>query len=94
MHRELIQLDINGERRELAVPPQKVLLDVLREDLGRAARAPVGEDVAALPIDERGRRQTVRDGERLSRMHDDDLREGREEGSGPRLQAPVNRFDA
>jgi len=34
MHRELIQLDVNGERRELAVTPQELLLDVLREDLG------------------------------------------------------------
>ena len=34
MHRELIQLDVNGERRELGVPPQKLLLDVLRDDLG------------------------------------------------------------
>jgi carbon-monoxide dehydrogenase small subunit len=34
MQRELIQLNVNGERREVAVPPQKLLLDVLREDLG------------------------------------------------------------
>ncbi|MBZ5540319.1 MAG: (2Fe-2S)-binding protein [Acidobacteriia bacterium] len=34
MHRELIHLTVNGERYEVAVPPQKLLLDVLREDLG------------------------------------------------------------
>ena len=34
MEQELIQLHVNGERREVAVPPQKLLLDVLREDLG------------------------------------------------------------
>ncbi len=34
MHRELIQLTVNGERYEVAVPPQKLLLEVLREDLG------------------------------------------------------------
>ncbi len=34
MNKELIQLNVNGESRELAVPPQKLLLDVLREDLG------------------------------------------------------------
>jgi carbon-monoxide dehydrogenase small subunit len=32
--KELIHLTVNGEKRELAVPPQKLLLDVLREDLG------------------------------------------------------------
>lgn len=34
MHRELIQLRVNGEPREVAVPPEKLLLDVLRDDLG------------------------------------------------------------
>jgi carbon-monoxide dehydrogenase small subunit len=34
MHRELIQLNVNGERHEVAVPPQKLLLEILREDLG------------------------------------------------------------
>ena len=34
MPKELIQLNINGERRELAIEPQCLLLDVLREDLG------------------------------------------------------------
>ncbi len=34
MHRELIQLNVNGERCGVTVPPQKLLLDVLREDLG------------------------------------------------------------
>jgi carbon-monoxide dehydrogenase small subunit len=34
MHKELIRLNVNGEERELAAPPQKLLLDVLREDLG------------------------------------------------------------
>lgn len=32
--KELIQLKVNGETREIAVPPGKLLLDVLREDLG------------------------------------------------------------
>jgi carbon-monoxide dehydrogenase small subunit len=32
--KELIELRVNGERRELAVPAHKLLLDVLREDLG------------------------------------------------------------
>ncbi len=32
--KELIRLKVNGELREVAVPPQKLLLDVLREDLG------------------------------------------------------------
>lgn len=31
---EVIQLKVNGEPRELAVAPQKLLLDALREDLG------------------------------------------------------------
>ena len=31
---ELIRLKVNGETREVAVPPSKLLLDVLREDLG------------------------------------------------------------
>ncbi len=34
MTKELIRLKVNGELHELAVPPQKLLLDVLREDLG------------------------------------------------------------
>jgi aerobic-type carbon monoxide dehydrogenase small subunit (CoxS/CutS family) len=34
MTKELIRLRINGEEREVAAPPQKLLLDVLREDLG------------------------------------------------------------
>lgn len=33
MAKELIQLEVNGERYEVAVPPNKLLLDVLREDL-------------------------------------------------------------
>lgn len=33
-HKELIRLKVNGEPRELAVPAHKLLLDVLREDLG------------------------------------------------------------
>ncbi len=34
MHQERIQLSVNGGQHEVAVPPQKLLLDVLREDLG------------------------------------------------------------
>ena len=34
MTKELIRLEINGESYEVAVPPSKLLLDVLREDLG------------------------------------------------------------
>lgn len=34
MNKELIRLKVNGEVHEIAVPPQKLLLDVLREDLG------------------------------------------------------------
>ena len=34
MTKELIRLKVNGDMHELAVPPQKLLLDVLREDLG------------------------------------------------------------
>jgi carbon-monoxide dehydrogenase small subunit len=34
MTKEWIQLKVNGETREVAVPPYKLLLDVLREDLG------------------------------------------------------------
>jgi len=34
MTKELIHLKINGESYEVAVPPSKLLLDVLREDLG------------------------------------------------------------
>ncbi|MFQ5777607.1 MAG: (2Fe-2S)-binding protein [Terriglobia bacterium] len=33
MEKEPLQLTINGERRHIAVPPNKLLLDVLREDL-------------------------------------------------------------
>ena len=32
--KQLITLRVNGELRELAVPPNKLLLDALREDLG------------------------------------------------------------
>jgi carbon-monoxide dehydrogenase small subunit len=32
--KELIRLQVNGETRELAVPPNRLLLDVLRDDLG------------------------------------------------------------
>ena len=34
MTKELIRLNVNGELREIAAPPNKLLLDVLREDLG------------------------------------------------------------
>ncbi len=34
MTKELIRLKVNGERYEVAAPPDKLLLDVLREDLG------------------------------------------------------------
>jgi aerobic-type carbon monoxide dehydrogenase small subunit (CoxS/CutS family) len=34
MTKELIKLKVNGETYEVAVPPSKLLLDVLREDLG------------------------------------------------------------
>ena len=34
MTKELIRLKVNGEIHEVAVPPAKLLLDVLREDLG------------------------------------------------------------
>jgi carbon-monoxide dehydrogenase small subunit len=34
VNKELIRLRINGEAHEVAVPPAKLLLDVLREDLG------------------------------------------------------------
>ncbi len=34
MTKELIRLKVNDELREVAVPPSKLLLDVLREDLG------------------------------------------------------------
>jgi carbon-monoxide dehydrogenase small subunit len=34
MNKELIRLKVNGEAHEVAVPPQKLLLDVLREELG------------------------------------------------------------
>jgi carbon-monoxide dehydrogenase small subunit len=34
MTKELIRLKVNSESREIAAPPQKLLLDVLREDLG------------------------------------------------------------
>ena len=34
MKKELIELRVNGRVREVAAPPNKLLLDVLREDLG------------------------------------------------------------
>jgi len=34
MNKELIRLKVNGEVHEVAVPPAKLLLEVLREDLG------------------------------------------------------------
>ena len=34
MHKELIRLKVNGEQHEIAVAPNRLLLDVLREDLG------------------------------------------------------------
>src|SRR5262249_30294208 len=34
MEKELIVLQVNGERRETAVPPNRTLMDALREDLG------------------------------------------------------------
>lgn len=34
MKKELIELRVNGRKREVAIPPNKLLLDVLREDLG------------------------------------------------------------
>ncbi|MGH9776222.1 MAG: (2Fe-2S)-binding protein [Candidatus Acidiferrales bacterium] len=34
MDKELIQLNVNGETHEVAVPASKLLLEVLREDLG------------------------------------------------------------
>jgi aerobic-type carbon monoxide dehydrogenase small subunit (CoxS/CutS family) len=34
MHKELVELKINGRRRELAIEPSALLLDVLRQDLG------------------------------------------------------------
>ncbi len=34
MTKELIRLKVNGETHELAIAPNKLLLDVLREDLG------------------------------------------------------------
>jgi carbon-monoxide dehydrogenase small subunit len=34
MTKELIRLEVNGEWHEVAAPPDKLLLDVLREDLG------------------------------------------------------------
>lgn len=37
MTKELIRLNVNGETYEVAVPPSKLLLDVLREDLGLTA---------------------------------------------------------
>src|SRR5579884_4040163 len=33
MKKELIQLEVNGRSHEVAIPPSKLLLDVLREDL-------------------------------------------------------------
>ena len=34
MHKELVELKINGRRRELTIEPSALLLDVLRQDLG------------------------------------------------------------
>jgi carbon-monoxide dehydrogenase small subunit len=34
MKKELIELKVNGRRHELAIEPNKLLLDVLRQDLG------------------------------------------------------------
>ncbi len=34
MKKELVELRVNGRRHELAIEPSKLLLDVLREDLG------------------------------------------------------------
>lgn len=34
MSKQLIQLNVNGEAREVAIPLHKLLIDVLREDLG------------------------------------------------------------
>lgn len=34
MIKELITLKVNGEAREITIPPSKLLLDALREDLG------------------------------------------------------------
>lgn len=34
MNKELIRLRVNGEEREVAVAPNRLLLDILREDLG------------------------------------------------------------
>ncbi len=34
MEKEILRLRVNGEKHELAAPPHKLLLDVLREDLG------------------------------------------------------------
>ena len=34
MTKELIRLKVNGEQHDVTVPPAKLLLDVLREDLG------------------------------------------------------------
>jgi aerobic-type carbon monoxide dehydrogenase small subunit (CoxS/CutS family) len=34
MHKELVELKINSRRRELAIEPSALLLDVLRQDLG------------------------------------------------------------
>src|SRR5258706_2656332 len=34
VNKELIELRVNGRRYELAVEPNRLLLDVLREDLG------------------------------------------------------------
>jgi carbon-monoxide dehydrogenase small subunit len=33
MKKELIELRVNGQRHEVAVPPNRLLLDALREDL-------------------------------------------------------------
>jgi carbon-monoxide dehydrogenase small subunit len=37
MTKELIKLRVNGETHEVAAPPNKLLLEVLREDLGLTA---------------------------------------------------------
>lgn len=34
MKKELIEIRVNGRKREIALPPNKLLLDALREDLG------------------------------------------------------------
>ncbi|HLJ42108.1 MAG TPA: 2Fe-2S iron-sulfur cluster-binding protein, partial [Candidatus Acidoferrales bacterium] len=34
MNKELMRLRVNGEEREIAIAPNRLLLDALREDLG------------------------------------------------------------